>query len=65
MTFKRDSRQPRRDARHLRVGVGTGLPNQNFTLVIGGAGYPMPARQFLYSVSVLLGLAALRRKLRC
>jgi len=31
---------------------GTGLPNQNFTLIIGGLGSPMAARQFLCLVSV-------------
>ena len=31
---------------------GTGLPNQNFTLVIGGVAFPMAAQQFLCSVAL-------------
>jgi hypothetical protein len=31
---------------------GTGLPNQNFTLIIGGLGCPTQARQFLCSVAL-------------
>ena len=31
---------------------GTGLPNQNFTLIIGGVAFPMAAQQFLCSVSL-------------
>ena len=47
---------------------GTGLPNQNFTLIIG-SGVPPPVPDGGSTVSLLgfglLGLAALRRKLTC
>src|SRR5262245_54074262 len=42
---------------------GTGLPNQNFTLVIGGAGVPDGGSTVSLLGFALLGLAALRRKL--
>ena len=44
---------------------GTGLPNQNFTLVIGGVGVPDGGSTVSLLGCGLLGLAALRRKLRC
>ena len=44
---------------------GTGLENQNFTLVIGGAGVPDGGTTVSLLGCGLLGLAALRRKLRC
>jgi hypothetical protein len=44
---------------------GTGLPNQNFTLVIGGAGVPDGGSTVSLLSCALLGLAALRRKLGC
>jgi VPDSG-CTERM motif len=46
---------------------GTGLPNQNFTLVIGALGVPVPDGGSTVSLlgCALLGLAALRRKLSC
>jgi len=42
---------------------GTGLPNQNFTLIIGGAGVPDGGSTVSLLVFGLLGLAVLRRKL--
>ena len=42
---------------------GTGLPNQNFTLIIGGAGVPDGGSTVSLLSFGLLGLAALRRKL--
>jgi hypothetical protein len=42
---------------------GTGLPNQNFTLIIGGAGVPDGGTTVSLLGCALLGLAALRRKL--
>jgi len=44
---------------------GTGLPNQNFTLIIGGAGVPDGGSTVSLLACALLGLAALRRKLSC
>ena len=44
---------------------GTGLPNQNFTLIIGGAGVPDGGSTVSLLGCALLGLAALRRKLSC
>jgi VPDSG-CTERM motif len=44
---------------------GTGLPNQNFTLIIGGAGVPDGGTTVSLLGCALLGLAALRRKLSC
>jgi hypothetical protein len=44
---------------------GTGLPNQNFTLIIGGAGVPDVGSTVSLLSCALLGLAALRRKLGC
>jgi hypothetical protein len=44
---------------------GTGLENQNFTLVIGGAGVPDGGSTVSLLGCALLGLGALRRKLRC
>ena len=44
---------------------GTGLPNQNFTLVIGGAGVPDGGSTVSLFGCALLALAALRRKLSC
>ena len=44
---------------------GTGLPNQNFTLVIGGVGVPDGGSTVSLLGFALLGLVALRRKLRC
>jgi hypothetical protein len=42
---------------------GTGLPNQNFTLIIGGAGVPDGGSTVSLLDFALFGLAALRRKL--
>ena len=42
-----------------------GLPNQNFTLIIVGAGVPDGRTTVSLLGLGLLGLAALRRKLRC
>ena len=42
---------------------GTGLPNQNFTLIIGGTGVPDGGSTVSLLGFGLLGLAALRRKL--
>jgi hypothetical protein len=44
---------------------GTGLENQNFTLIIGGAGVPDGGSTVSLLGCALLGLAALRRKLGC
>jgi hypothetical protein len=44
---------------------GTGLENQNFTLVIGGAGVPDGGSTVSLLGCALLGLAAVRRKLSC
>jgi len=44
---------------------GTGLPNQNFTLIIGRAGVPDGGSTVSLLGFGLLGLAALRRKLGC
>jgi VPDSG-CTERM motif len=44
---------------------GTGLPNQNFTLVIGAAGVPDGGATVSLLGCALLGLGALRRKLGC
>jgi hypothetical protein len=44
---------------------GTGLMNQNFTLVIEGAGVPDGGSTVSLLGCALLGLAALRRKLGC
>ena len=44
---------------------GTGLPNQNFTLIIGGAGVPDAGSTVSLLGCALLGLAAVRRKLGC
>ena len=44
---------------------GTGLPNQNYTLIIGGAGVPDGGSTVSLLGCALLGLAALRRKLSC
>jgi len=44
---------------------GTGLPNQNFTLIIGGAGVPDGGSTVSLLGFALLGLAASRRKLSC
>jgi hypothetical protein len=44
---------------------GTGLPNQNFTLVIGGVGVPDGGSTVSLLGFALLGLAALRRRLGC
>jgi len=44
---------------------GTGLPNQNFTLIIGGASVPDGGSTVSLFGCALLGLAALRRKLSC
>ena len=43
---------------------GTGLPNQNFTLIIGGVGVPDGGTTISLLGCALLGLAALRRKLK-
>jgi hypothetical protein len=42
---------------------GTGLENQNFTLVIGGAGVPDGGSTVSLLGCALLGLAGLRRRL--
>ena len=42
---------------------GTGLPNQNFTLIIGGVGVPDGGSTVSLLGFGLLGLAVLRRKL--
>jgi hypothetical protein len=42
---------------------GTGLKNQNVTLIIGGAGVPDGGSTVMLLGFALLGLAALRRKL--
>jgi hypothetical protein len=44
---------------------GTGLPNQNFTLIIGRAGVPDGGSTVSLLGFGLLGLAAFRRKLSC
>jgi hypothetical protein len=44
---------------------GTGLPNQNFTLIIGAAGVPDGGSTVSLLGCALLGLVALRRKLSC
>jgi protein with PEP-CTERM/exosortase system signal len=44
---------------------GTELPNQNFTLIIEGAGVPDTGSSVSLLGCALLGLAALRRKLGC
>ena len=44
---------------------GTGLPNQNFTLIIGRAGVPDGGSTVSLLGCALLGLATLRRKLSC
>ena len=44
---------------------GTGLPNQNFTLIIPRAGVPDGGSTVSLLSCALLGLAALRRKLGC
>jgi hypothetical protein len=44
---------------------GTGLENQNFTLVIGGAGVPDGGSTVSLLGFAFLGLAGLRRKLSC
>jgi hypothetical protein len=44
---------------------GTGLPNQNFTLIIGGVGVPDGGTTISLLGCALLGLAAFRRKLSC
>ena len=44
---------------------GTGLPNQNFTLIIGGVGVPDGGTTISLLGCALLGLDALRRKLSC
>ena len=44
---------------------GTGLPNQNFTLIIGGAGVPDGGSTVSLLGFALLGLAVFRRKLSC
>jgi hypothetical protein len=46
-------------------GAGTGLANQNFTLIIGRAGVPDGGSTVSLLSCALLGLAALRRKLSC
>ena len=43
---------------------GTGLRNQNFTLIIGGVGVPDVGSTVYLLGFGLLGLAALRRKLK-
>jgi hypothetical protein len=47
------------------MDMGTGLPNQNFTLIIGGAGVPDGGSTLSLLGFALFGLAALRRKLGC
>jgi hypothetical protein len=44
---------------------GTGLPNQNFTLIIGRAGVPDGGSTVSLLGCALFGVAALRRKLGC
>jgi hypothetical protein len=44
---------------------GTGLPNQNFTLIIEGAGVPDGGSTVSLLGCALLGVAALRRKFGC
>ena len=44
---------------------GTGLPNQNFTLIIGRAGVPDGGSTVSLLGCALLGVAVLRRKLSC
>ena len=44
---------------------GAGLPNQNFTLIIGGAGVPDGGSTVSLLGFALFGLVALRRKLGC
>ena len=44
---------------------GTGLPNQNFTLIIRGTGVPNGGSTVSLLGFGLLGLAALRRRLGC
>jgi hypothetical protein len=44
---------------------GTGLPNQNFTLIIGAAGVPDGGSTVSLLGFGLLGLAALRHKFCC
>jgi hypothetical protein len=44
---------------------GTGLPNQNFTLIIGGAGVPDGGSTVSLLGCALIGMAALRRRLGC
>ena len=44
---------------------GTGLPNQNFTLIIGGVGVPDGGSTVSLLGFALFGLVALRRKLGC
>jgi hypothetical protein len=44
---------------------GTGLPNQNFTLIIPRSGVPDGGSTVSLLGFALLGLAALRRKLSC
>ena len=44
---------------------GTGLENQNFTLIIGGVGVPDGGSTVSLLGCALLGLVALRRKLSC
>jgi hypothetical protein len=44
---------------------GTGLPNQNFTLIIGAAGVPDGGSTVSLLGFASLGLVALRRKLSC
>ena len=44
---------------------GNGLENQKFTLIIGGVGVPDGGTAISLLGCALLGLAALRRKLRC
>ena len=44
---------------------GTGLPNQNFTLIIGRAGVPDGGSTVSLLGFALFGVAALRRKLGC
>jgi hypothetical protein len=42
---------------------GTGLPNQNFTLIIGAAGVPDGGSTISLLGCAFIGLAALRRQL--
>jgi hypothetical protein len=44
---------------------GTGLANQNFTLIIGGAGVPDGGSTVSLLGFALLGLTAVRRRLGC